>query len=223
MKKVICLAILVLFLLPGVAIGAQVQAYEKDNGGWRLMSLTDRFEKARCWSHGGTTNGACNKEEWQIDVVINASVAQWIEWSITGTEWEWQVRKPGIYSADCIEANVKSNCDVNISFSGFDDLEYQGAGGVNRWIKIWYSAGLPDMPPPPGDASWVRAPDLNSRTFTLEDSEDLHSGELTWKLYNMIEVEPCNSCCNYQDLASIYLTLTVIKPWIDPSDGGFLD
>jgi len=167
--------------------------------------------------------GACNKD-FKIDVKITAEVAQWIEWSISGTHWKWFVRKPGNYGGDCITGLIKSNQDVKIDFEGFEPLKYIPVGdkpSVVDTIPIWFAAGDFVSPPVKTDPAWTWCRDLNKLDPIIEDSEALHKG-IQWKLWNYIHVVECNSACKYEDDATITLYLCCQKPWIDRSTGYFV-
>jgi hypothetical protein len=224
MKKLI-LALLVVSVLPIMAFAqTEVDAWYWDTlltpPAWHQMPLGGLDNLARCWNTGSAA-GACNKVLWPINVSITADVAQWIDWQMSGTSWLWRVRKPGIYAADCITANIKSNQNVAVDYNGFDNLQYDTLGGkhsVNPVIPIWYAFSLSGAVVP---TDWISATALNASDDTLWDSADLHAG-LGWKLWNKIQVVNCNSACQYKDEATITLKLLCQKAWIDSLSGNFL-
>ncbi len=193
------------------------QAWELIDKEWVPMRVGDLTVRARAFSSGPVI-GSCNKLEWQIPVKVHASVAQWIEFSISGTRYDWQVRKPGTYAANSLTATLKSNGDVGIDFDGFEDLQYLGQGGVKQTIDTWYAYG---EGADPGDINWIPAAQVNELDAVVEDSCGLHSG-YSWKLWNKIRVTECNSACEYEDNAMITLVLKNQKIWIDPETGNFL-
>ncbi|MBC7083490.1 MAG: hypothetical protein H5T95_08370 [Firmicutes bacterium] len=231
MKRIIVVLALMAVLLvpaaalaynPGVALpsgATEVETwYLNEAGEWVSQGTENAAALARCWS-SGPAQGACNKESWVINFTHHASVAQWIEWSIGGTRWDWRIRKPGTYAADCINFSLKSNNDVAINYDGFADLAYLEQGeGVKQTIDTYYSYGATLAE---AEANgWVRASDLNNDDDLIEDSAALHAG-LNTKLWNKIVVENCNSSCEYEDTATITLTLQNMKHWIDPETGNF--
>jgi len=217
MKKLI-IALLVVGLLPIVASAADEQETWKWSGSaWVSQGVGDVQADARCWTSFPAAY-YCNKKTHLIDVTIHASVAQWISWSISGTRWDWKVRKPGTYAADCITGFIQSNQDVFIDYEGFADLQTLGTS-INPTIPICYGFG-PSLAQAEING-WVPAAALNNDDDMLLDSQDLHDG-ISWKLWNKIEVVNCNSACEYEDAATITLTLQVIKTWIDPATGYFL-
>ncbi|MCR4426039.1 MAG: hypothetical protein NUW23_07620 [Firmicutes bacterium] len=225
MKKI--LLALALIALVAVPAGAQLpwpgaieqETWKLVDGVWVSQAVGQASALARAWT-SVTAQGSCNKQTWTVDVTTHASVAQWIEWSLSGTRWDWRVMKPGTYATDCITATLKSNGAVAINYDGFADLAYQGTGGVEQTIDTWYAFG-PTIPAPTS-SSWVRAADLNNDDDLVPDSAALHAG-LSWKLWNKIQVVECNSACEYEDTATITLVLQTMKPWVDPTTGGWAD
>lgn len=196
------------------------EAWELIDGNWVTMGYTQEGgpildANARAWS-SDPENGECNYTKWPIDVTVHASVAQWVDWSISGTRYDWRVRKPGEYAANSLTAFIQSNSDVEVDFEGFEDLQYQGdvAPGAEGKIETWYAYGEGG----PGGVKWIPAPAMNRAE--VPDSGDLHAG-ISWKLWNKIKVVECNSACEYQDDAIITLVLKNLKCWIDPGTGEF--
>jgi hypothetical protein len=176
---------------------------------------------ARCFS-SFQRDSSCNKD-WFIPVKIHASVAQWIRWSMTGTRWDWYVRKPGHYAADCISGTIASNQNVLVNYEDFGDLIAEDtAKAIDDTIEVWYAVWAAGAPPPIGDEAWRRSYMLNdpAEWDTVFDSQALHNG-ITFKLWNRIYVSNCNSACEYQDHAYISLYLCCQKPWIDRETGFF--
>jgi hypothetical protein len=232
MKRIlVILAVTAFFAAPALSQGVppavgsyEVEAWVCDTiAGTFTPIVPDRMALARCWA-SGDAEGDCNKRFWTINVFIHASVAQWIDWEITGTRWDWYVRKPGCYAANCITANVKSNGDVGINYDGFEDLKALIPNMHNEYIKIWYGFGTAI-----GLVQFIPALLLNDDDDILDETElnqpghNLHEG-ITWKLWNKICVDNCNTACEYTDEATLTLVLLEQKPWIsvDPDDGYFI-
>ncbi|MEA4884587.1 MAG: hypothetical protein VB144_13220 [Clostridia bacterium] len=228
MKRLFVLfAIMALVFVPAMAMAynpgqelpagaVEVEHWEMVNGAWVSHPSGDVTSLARCW-RSGPTQGSCNKENWVIDFTHHASMAQWSDWTIGGTRWDWRILKPGTYAADCIEFTLKSNNDVLIDYEGFADLQYLETGaGVKRTIDTYYSFGEDIVAAERN--GWVRAVDLNTDDDLILDSAALHGGMST-KLLNKIVVENCNSSCEYEDTATITLKLQNIKLWVDGVNG----
>ncbi|HUU46530.1 MAG TPA: hypothetical protein VM118_12435 [Acidobacteriota bacterium] len=227
MKKLLLIAVAGL-LMTSVAMAQTpvdpVGIYEVEvwtlnpDGTWDLSiqpTIKDPTANARCFASNKAA-GNCNKYEWVIPVTVHASVAQWIDFTMTGTRWDWFVKKPGWYAANCITAKIASNGDINIDYDGFDDLLPLGEGQTP--IPIWYAFGGSMGT---AAAAWVPALMLNEDDDLLDESDywsdgrnALHEG-LTWKLWNRIHVVECNTACEYEDVAAIILTLRQQKPWIE--------
>lgn len=190
------------------------EAWKLVNDSWSSMGEGNREANARAWS-SKVVIGSCNKTYWEIPVTVHASVAQWIEFSLSGSRYDWRVRKPGIYAANSLTAALKSNSDVEIEFEGFGNLD---GGGVRGYIDTWYAYGA--TLPGSEDPRWIPASALDGMSPTVPDSAGLHTG-YSWKLWNKIKVTECNSACEYQDDAKITLVLMNQKCWIDPATGYF--
>ncbi|RLE12140.1 hypothetical protein DRJ04_06730 [Candidatus Aerophobetes bacterium] len=208
--------------IPGPSIpppnSTEVQAWELSGTTW--ISMGGAEAKARCFS-SEQEQGSCNKQTWEIPVKVHASVTQWVEWNLSGTQWTWFVRKPGTYAADCITATLKSNYDVDIIFDGFENLKAEGES-VNPYIPIYYAYGPEENGGPPPREAFIPAEELNGLDCLVPDSERLHEGYF-WKLWNYIEVCECNSACEYQDDATITVELKGVKQWIEPETGIYMD
>jgi len=177
---------------------------------------------ARAWHQGTMQGGFCNKETWTINVASHASIAQWIKWELEAQGWNIKVRKPGIYVAGPIKGWTKSNADILATATGFDDLkklENPGAGeAIETWYGITYSYD-PNNPVLP--TTWVKATQL-PRSATIPFC--YNEGYL-WIKINVREDAsdgyPKTRACEYQNDATISLSLTVVKDWIDPDTGYF--
>ncbi len=231
MKKLFLIVALVCFV-PALALsqiplyppaGYEVESFHLDTltGQWVANPLGDPSAIAQCWA-SLEASGSCNKD-WHIDVKVHASIAQWSSWHMTGTRWDWFVKKPGDYAADCISGSIASNQNVLVDYHDFGDLVAEvPANSIDDTIEVWYAVSASGTPYPLTSPNWVRSWDLNQAAEwdTLYDSAALHAG-ITWKLWNRIHVSNCNSACEYNDDAWISLQLLGQKPWIDRTTGLF--
>ena len=217
------LVILVLAAI-GVLGFAQGQGTVRSLDVWEItesgsvVQLDENTGNARAYA-SMSAEGSCNKKVWTLQFTTEVQVAQWAEWSISATKWTWFVRKPGDYYADAIQFSLKSNGDVQLSASGFNDLEYATSGGVNRYIETYYYLTTDASNTPPSTSVWVRASEVNG-SLVVEDSAVLHEG-MTAHLWNRIHVVECNSASTYRDTGIITLTLMNQKLWINPDDGSW--
>ena len=201
----------------------EVEVFYWDGTNWVSMGTGNDSAMARSWNSLPVNSGGySNKQFHTITFVNHASVAQWIDWTITGTRKDWRVRQPGMYASDSLTFTIKSNNDVLVDFEDFADLLYEDPGsappGTQTEIETWYSYGATIAE---AEANgWWRAADLNDADFTFFNSNPLHYG-LTYKLWSKILVEESNNSSEYEDQGLVTLTLTNIKHWIDPSTGLF--
>jgi hypothetical protein len=172
---------------------------------------------ARLFACGGFT-GECNKRCWEVPVTIHASVAQWLWFNVSGTGWKWFVMKPGTYCGDCIGFDLKSNGSVAIDYQGFENL--YSATACDQYIETWYAYGSEDAGPP---ADWVPATALNDDDDVItEEMLCRNAHRFFTKLWVKIQVDSCNTACEYHDEALITLCLENQKCWVD-ADGSWWD
>ncbi len=228
MKKLL-LALLIIGLLP-VAVyaqypGTEVEAFEYDGTKWNSMGVGGAAVNARCFG-SVPLDSACNKN-WDVKVIIQADIAQWARWSLTGTRWDWFVRKPGNYAADCLTGVLWSNQNLLVDYHDFGNLiAYDTAKAIDDTIEVFYAVWPLGSPPPgkwdPAGPDWRSPTQLNdpAEWDTIPDSEALHGG-IQFKLWNYIHVDSCNSACQYGDTAYVSLKLLCQKAWIDTLTGYF--
>lgn len=161
--------------------------------------------------------GMCNKKVCTNTITNHCTVSQWISYAFTGTRWDWQIRKPGTFSANCISFVIQSNDDVNVAFDGFADLAPLVHTDAPA-IPVWYNYGNFGGGKPPVDG-WIRATDLNDADFTF--SYDQIKNGFTAKLWNKIQIDPTTRADDYEDSGTITITLTDVKYFIDPETGLF--
>lgn len=194
--------------------------WSTDPADWTMSSIGDLSAPGRSWnSQGANSGGLQNKENYNFTFTNHASVAQWVDWSISGTRKDWRVLRPGIYAADSITFSLLSNNDVEVTFSGFGDLQYEEPDvpeGTQDTIETWYGYGGGTLE---SVINWVRASELNG-TLLIANTNDLHYGQ-TIKLWSRIQVEPSNNSSDYENRGLITLSLTNMKHWVDPVTGQF--
>lgn len=222
MKKGL-LVLLVLSLVMGIAslawaseltIQQETQVWRWDGNNWVPEPLGGLQANARAWHQGNALSGFCNKKTWTIDVATHASIAQWIKWELGAQGWNIKVRKPGIYVAGPIKGWVKSNADVLVTAEGFDDLK----NNQGEAIETFYGLSEDENTMP---TDWVKATQLPSQALI---PFCYHEGYLWIKFVIREDPEggyPKTRACEYQNDAKIFLSLTVIKAWIDPETGYF--
>lgn len=220
MRKMLLIVGALLVVLVFTVFAAPLEVWKLVDGQWvSIGSANSTNLEADAWAFSiGGKDGKCNKRVWTINAEVEVQVAQWIDFYITGTKWSWYVRKPGTYLTDCITAQIKSNGEVDVSFSGFASPTYlpnQGTDTVKNYIDAWFGFGADS-----GAAQFKPAAEMDGFSFRIPDSAQLHQG-LQTKLWNKIYVVECNSASTYKTTGTITLTLVRIKPWIDPDTGKF--
>jgi len=238
MKRILfVLALSILFVAPAFAqyYGPQPEPVIREVGHWVWAdgawqddpAAYPEWYDARCYASTKAA-GDCNKKDWKIPVWIMASVCGWLDWELDGTRWDWFIRKPGCYAANCIKATIASNTDVEIIYSEFNDLESVLGNNHKNTIPVWYSWGngvTINMIEGGANGGWQTPAELMAEPDLLDESEltgdyDLHDG-LVFKLYNKICVERCNTACEYFDDALITISLREQKPWIEFETGEY--
>jgi len=203
----------------------KVWKWDGQNSRWVQEPTGGVGANARAWHQGDRPWGECNKPIWDIEVNNHASVAQWIHWSLSARGWQFRIRKPGIYVADCITFSINSNADVNMKFTGFGDLEKQDNPGQGELIETWYAFNNDSDTPP--TSGWYKAGELNSLpTITLlVNNLPIGGGYHLWIKINVRDRDgdnyPKTKACEYQNDGHILLAVTVLKNWID-SEGNFI-
>ena len=152
--------------------------YELRDGAWIPAVY------AIAWNSGGAdSDGISNKPVFTFEITNHVSVAQWINWSISGTRKDWRVLRPGTYASDSVTARIQSNNDVVIEFYA-EDPEY---------LSVAASQGHPEVVRLPetdqigevDSRGWWRGSDFSSDdplVIRFQDSASLHSG-LTYKIW----------------------------------------
>lgn len=201
---------------PGAALPAgaqQVYVWQWNGTAWELTNY------AKSWnSEPNGTGGMSNKEVHTFEIVNHISVAQWIDFHLSGTRKDWRVLRPGTYASDSVTVTLSSNNDVIVEFYAEDPVYESDEAGVTRTIAKWFSlgAGLPQSV-----IGWLRAAETSAEdpfTYRILDSAALHNG-YTMKVWEMIEVLPSNSSSDYEGKGYLTLRLTNLKHWVDPETG----
>jgi hypothetical protein len=220
MKKLFVTLVISLMVFGALAaVSSASTRYEVD----AFMANGDDATEARVFVVGGGTDPCteyCNSNR-SVDVSVTAHVAQWAHWDLSANGWEWYVRKPGVYYADCISAFLQSNGDVTLTLEGFDNLKWISPSSddqsINPIVKQWFA--LTNAYVHPTDDDWL-APTGETEQILVPDSADLHEG--IWKkVWNKIEVLNCNTAGTYVMSGTITMTLSNQQPWINPLDGNW--
>jgi len=142
------------------------------------------------------------------DVIIRPKNEYWIEYSLSATEWDWEVRKPGIYASKCLTGTITSNVDVLIDFNGFEDLNCAGVLPPN--LETYYAVSV--LPLTLGQVQWLRASNFNNGNLLITANKD---NPTPWYLWNKIFVNGSTSAGKYTDAAFITFVMQNVQPWLD--------
>uniref|UniRef100_A0A7V4TJA4 Uncharacterized protein n=1 Tax=Candidatus Caldatribacterium saccharofermentans TaxID=1454753 RepID=A0A7V4TJA4_9BACT len=151
---------------------------------------------------------SCNLDPC-AEVQVKASVAQWVTLSLSATEIKWYVLKPGCYDTKWLFGCLTSNGDVDLVFSGFEDLKKTDEDKtIPTYYKYWHWQWGGPWP------QWVRASNFNG---TRSITEPIFG--YVFRIYNKIEVSHLTPACEYEDPngATICVTLKEQKTWVKPS------
>lgn len=207
--------------IPGAEGGQWERAYNLD-GTTATNAIVFRLDNALEDGETGTWISECNITPRTFTVNARAFVAQWARFEMTYRGWEWYVKKPGTFYADCIEGKIKSNGAIGLAFSGFGNLvRADNPQGTDAVIELWFGfdKGTTTVH---DQIAWVAADQLNTfQKVYLPDDLEMHGGH-AWKLWNKIHVEYCNSPGIYEMVpGTITFNLLNQVAWIDQTTGDF--
>jgi hypothetical protein len=225
MKK----AALLTFVLCAIALAAwtEVPVWYYDGVNYTpQQGLTNA--RGRGWMDGAMSD-SCNKQSWVIPCTDSLSMAQWFFISTTGTAGWWKIRKPGTFYMRGPATVIKSNYDIQITYTDLQNLVKVPPDGVNNTITRWvafYDDTLMQYPWEVPEVYWFAAPDAPGMGWDtyIEDYAGLHEGRCS-RMWEKIIVENCNSAGEYHDPNGFTATITLqlIQPWIDEITGLYED
>lgn len=192
--------------------------FEFPPGTWNSQtgSPTARCRKFLLYNPNGDS---CNQQQWTIPFKDSLSLAQWIEWTITGNRVLDLVRKPGTFAGLGPVLSVKSNEAIYMTFSGFENLVK--IDDPTQIIPKYYAITPTTTTNPVDVTQWIAAPDMNTANIPITG---VVGGPALRRIWEKIVVSDVNTACEYEDPAGsiIMLNLTVMKPWIDPTTGSYV-
>lgn len=179
-------------------------------------------DTAKSWNSGGAA-GHCNRECWSVTLENHVSVAQWLDWSLSGTRKDWRVLKPGTYASDSVTAYIKSNNDVIIKFWAEDPV-YLNPDAESPPIPTWYGYAIGQTSSHISDVEdWVRAADYSEDSplvITLRYEDGLPDG-LYYRIFEKIEVRDEHRSSDYHGMGGLLICITNLKFWVDGTEGTF--
>lgn len=138
----------------------------------------------------------------------------YIKVSINALRYDWQIRKPGTFTAEPLIIDIQSNQAIAVSFSNFNDLKPKTQN--HGTIPVYYGFG--DTLAETERNGWVRAKKLNRRNVTAFPLPD-GTNHYQLKIWPRIEITKTTQAGDYQDTG--YLTLTILENqiYLDNSSG----
>jgi hypothetical protein len=132
----------------------------------------------------------------------------WIEYSLSSKEWDWRVRKPGIYASKCLTGTIKSSVDVLVDFNGFEDLCPVVKPAAK--LETYYAASV--SPLALAQVQWLRASNFNNGDLLIKANATTPT---PWYLWNKISVNGSTSAGKYTDAAVITFVMQNVQLWLD--------
>jgi hypothetical protein len=132
----------------------------------------------------------------------------WVIYTMSATQCDWSVRKPGDYAVKSLEGTITGNVDIMISFGGFQDLSSSKL--PVQYLETYYSATLLNLTV--GQVVWYRASDFNGQHLTIAQSP---VNPVYWSLWNKVSVKNQISADEYQDDAVITFEMVNMMMWMD--------
>lgn len=227
---------------PNVSPDSTIMEWDSVAGAWRAVrNDTDVIEAvASAWNTGPLFHSPeCNIATRSTTFTQHASIAQWMEWSLSSTRKDWRVQKPGILVSDCIDLWVRSNNDVEFTFN-LAPLKHITNDGQDESTTQYIVSGYGIAPPTPlpgkDDAFWhVATSDADGNplnamfTYFVDDYKyydtagaprGLHYDGHRVKLWSWIDVQPSHTSSEYEGTGTITATMMNVKAWIDGVTGG---
>lgn len=196
--------------------GAEAVVYEYDAAGVLVPTQLCRVFKE------DAEEGACNKCEWPLNFTVDASIAQWVEWSITYTDADFWVLKPGTYVVDSVAINIKSNGDVQLKADYWADLLSPTSGKI---IPVEITI-LPCGQMPGSSTTWYAASALQGKYVLMnlieeEIGDTFHYDGVNAVMWIRITVDECNTACDYYGGGQFFVQLDSQKAWVDCETGSW--
>jgi hypothetical protein len=150
-------------------------------------------------------------QQAQSPLLSTTAAAPWAIFDLSGTQWEWNVRRPGDYAAQSVVGSITANVDILINFSGFEDLN--SSNPHTGIVETYYAASLGNQRVE--DVDWASASDFNGRTLLITQDPDSPI-PVAWGLWNRVCIKTLNSATEYSDEAVITFQMQNTNPWVDP-------
>lgn len=127
---------------------------------------------------------------------------------LSATEWNWRVRRNGVFATQVLDCRVQSPYDVRVDFNNFGNFNDPNS---NTQINTWYAISQ-TAPPPPKSNSWISADRLNFFDFVIPAP----FAGTNWNLWCMIEVTDNINAGEYWNKPTITFVLSGVNEWVEP-------
>lgn len=196
----------------GAVLGDTYQRVDSD---WMLAAHAVSY-------NSGSADGACSKHCWESVVHNHVSVAQWLDWEVYGTRWDWRVLKPGDYAAKMMQARVRSNNEIHVRLWIGEPSDAHPAH-ESPAIPASFSVTASDSLFEAQMFGWRAAADYSGAepfVLVIPDGDRLRSG-LSFNLWQRLEVGSSHPSSEYYGDGGVLICLTNLKHWVDPESGHF--
>jgi hypothetical protein len=139
--------------------------------------------------------------------------AHWVICHLSGTQWQWLIRKPGCYAGKSLDAVIETNGKVLIDFGGFANLDATDESGDA--LEMYFGVASPTTQI--DGVNWMDCDQMNSYYIDLHGTPYV---SYAWSLWQKVCVERWNRAAEYEDAAFIAIDLLNLSPWVD---GHFTD
>lgn len=158
-----------------------------------------------------------NTEAFSSNKLTESNINNWLrdqdpvdnvfEVDLSATEWDWQIRKTGVFCSEVMVCKVNTNRDLLVDFNGFANLINSSS---NTQINTSYAISQL-IPPPPNSAYWIPANDLNLADFIIP----AHN-EMTWNLWCLVDVTSNITAAEYENRPTITFSVSGVIYWVEP-------
>ncbi len=126
---------------------------------------------------------------------------------VSATEWEWKIRKTGVFCSEVMSCSVRTNHDLLVDFEGFANLT-----NTDSSLQINTSYAISHLIPPlPNSTSWITANNLNTADFMIQAHENK-----TWNLWCKLDVTNNVKPYEYENRPTITFIIPGVIDWFEP-------
>lgn len=125
---------------------------------------------------------------------------------LSATEWDWRIRKTGVFCSEVMSCSVNTNHDLLVDFEGFANFT-----NIDSNTQINTSYAISQLiPPPPNSGYWISASDLNAADFIIPAHENK-----TWNLWCRLDVTNNILPLEYENQPTITFMVPGVIDWFE--------